>query len=103
MGRFGFLFPEFEKATGAPIVATSTTKPAPILVTKEKVVNNHAHVNHFHVNQAVYHEEKAEQSRQTVGAVWALTLGILSPHRLDYYDPIIFPYKNTLNYHFSEH
>lgn len=67
---------EFVKVTGAPVVATSTTKPAPVLVTKEKMVNNHAHVNHFHVNQAVYHEEKAEQSRQTIGAVWALTLGL---------------------------
>jgi len=67
---------EFIKVTGAPVVATSTTKPAPVLVTKEKMVNNHAHVNHFHVNQAVYHEEKAEQSRQTIGAVWALTLGL---------------------------
>lgn len=67
---------EFEKVTDAPVVVVSTTKAAPVLVTKEKVVNNHAHVNHFHVNQAVYHEEKAEQSRQTVGAVWALTLGM---------------------------
>ena len=73
-----FLFSEFEKVTDAPVVVVSTTKAAPVLVTKEKVVNNHAHVNHFHVNQAVYHEEKAEQSRQTVGAVWALTLGKVS-------------------------
>lgn len=45
------------------------------LITKPEIVANHAHIHHFSVNQADFQEEKAERSRQTVGAAWALTLG----------------------------
>lgn len=49
---------------------------APSLITKDDVGPQHAHINHFHVNQVDFQEERAERSRQTVGAVWALTLGL---------------------------
>ena len=55
-------------------VATSTPKVAS-LITKQADSVNHAHVHRFHVNQAEFQEEKAERTRQTVGAAWALTLG----------------------------
>lgn len=59
------------------IITTPTpTKKAPALITKNEAGPQHAHINHFHVNQVDFQEERAERSRQTVGAVWALTLGI---------------------------
>lgn len=48
---------------------------SPSLITKPVISANHAHIHQFSVNQADYQEEKAERSRQTVGAAWALTLG----------------------------
>ena len=60
---------------------TTSVKPnpakskSPSLITKPPIAANHAHIHQFSVNQAGYQEEKAERSRQTVGAAWALTLG----------------------------
>lgn len=62
-------------------VVTTSVPPSPpkskspSLITKPPIVANHAHIHQFSVNQAEYQEEKAERSRQTVGAAWALTLG----------------------------
>lgn len=65
------------------VMETSTAIPTkikpPSLVTKPTVSVNHAHIHHFGVNQATFQEEKAERTRQTVGAAWALTLGNSSP------------------------
>lgn len=65
--------------TSSPATSTLATTPAksktPALITKHEVAVNHAHIHHFSVNQADFQEERAERSRQTVGAAWALTLG----------------------------
>lgn len=58
---------------------------APSLITKDDVGPQHAHINHFHVNQVDFQEERAERSRQTVGAVWALTLGKHFPQLFNHY------------------
>lgn len=77
-----------EQTTIVPVVVvaeTSTLSPvnpakskSPSLITKPVIAANHAHIHQFSVNQAEYQEEKAERSRQTVGAAWALTLGNLA-------------------------
>ena len=56
---------------------TPVQDKSPSLITKPDISANHAHIHHFNVNQANFQEEKAERSRQTVGAAWALTLGNL--------------------------
>ncbi len=62
-----------------PTTSTTATTPTksktPALITKHDVAANHAHIHHFSVKQANFQEERAERSRQTVGAAWALTLG----------------------------
>lgn len=88
MDRINLIFPIAkvpEHSTIAPVVVvveTSTLPPvnpakskSPSLITKPVIAANHAHIHQFSVNQAEYQEEKAERSRQTVGAAWALTLG----------------------------
>nr|CAH0105400.1 unnamed protein product [Daphnia galeata] len=77
-----------ELTTVAPVVVVETTTIAQpkitipakskslSLITKPEIIANHAHIHHFSVNQADFQEEKAERSRQTVGAAWALTLGL---------------------------
>ena len=69
------LAPVVVKVAAETTTTAASVKKLPSLITKSEVVANHAHVNHFHVSQADFQEEKAERSRQTVGAVWALILG----------------------------
>lgn len=73
---------EQSTVTSTPATSTIATTQAktktPALITKHEVVANHAHIHHFSVNQADFQEERAERSRQTVGAAWALTLGNIS-------------------------
>ncbi|KZS09110.1 Uncharacterized protein APZ42_026862 [Daphnia magna] len=79
--------PELTTVPPTVVVPTTTTitQPkstisakikTPSLITKPEIVANHAHIHHFIVSQADFQEEKAERSRQTVGAAWALTLGL---------------------------
>lgn len=90
--------PELTTVPPTVVVPTTTTitQPkstisakikTPSLITKPEIVANHAHIHHFIVSQADFQEEKAERSRQTVGAAWALTLGNENVHTHRSTDP----------------